>query len=127
MRSVEEERALPLLSFGFEEASSHSYLNRICPGRAKQFFRNEYLSVGFHARLHSRRAGERDQVKDADRLFHLHLVGKTGTRKSTLLKTLMQQQDLSRGHGFALLDPHGDLCEEVLDSVPRSRLQDVVC
>lgn len=64
-------------------------------------------------------------IEDVDRLFHTHIVGKTGTGKSTLLKTLMDQ-DLVRGHGFALLDPHGDLAEEVLDRVPRSRIQDVV-
>jgi hypothetical protein len=73
--------------------------------------------------------GERSEhavgIDDTDRLFHMHIVGKTGTGKSTLLKMLMQQ-DLSRGHGFALLDPHGDLAEEVLDGVPRSRIQDVV-
>jgi len=73
--------------------------------------------------------GERSEhavgIDDTDRLFHMHIVGKTGTGKSTLLKMLMQQ-DLSRGHGFALLDPHGDLAEEVLDGVPKSRIQDVV-
>jgi hypothetical protein len=52
-------------------------------------------------------------------------VGKTGTGKSTLLKTFMEQ-DFARGHGFALLDPHGDLAEEVLDGAPRSRIQDVI-
>ncbi len=73
--------------------------------------------------------GERNDheigIEDTDRLFHTHVIGKTGTGKSTLLQNFMTQ-DLRRGHGFALLDPHGDLAEEVLDRVPRSRLQDVV-
>ncbi len=73
--------------------------------------------------------GERNDhaigIEDTDRLFHTHVIGKTGTGKLTLLQNFMTQ-DLQRGHGFALLDPHGDLAEEVLDRVPRSRLQDVV-
>jgi len=64
-------------------------------------------------------------IEDTDRLFHTHVIGKTGTGKSTLLQNFMAQ-DLQRGHGFAVLDPHGDMAEEVLDRVPRSRLQDVV-
>jgi len=61
-------------------------------------------------------------LTDADRLHHLYVVGKTGAGKSTLLETLMRQ-DLERGHGFAFLDPHGDLAERLLYRVPRWRLR----
>ncbi len=64
-------------------------------------------------------------IRDNDRLFHTYIVGKTGTGKSTLLQTLMRS-DLVRGHGFALVDPHGDLAERVLDLVPHTRLTDVI-
>ncbi len=64
-------------------------------------------------------------LHDEERLFHTHIIGKTGAGKSQLLATLMRG-DLERGHGFALLDPHGDLAERMLDLVPRSRLADVV-
>ncbi|MEO1629517.1 MAG: type IV secretion system DNA-binding domain-containing protein, partial [Bacteroidota bacterium] len=47
-----------------------------------------------------------------DRLKHLHVVGATGTGKSNFLLSLIKQ-DLEAGHGFALLDPHGDLVEAV--------------
>lgn len=60
-----------------------------------------------------------------DRLRHLWLLGKTGSGKSTLLATLIAQ-DLARGHGFALLDPHGDLVEQVLPLVPASRTNEVL-
>jgi energy-coupling factor transporter ATP-binding protein EcfA2 len=45
----------------------------------------------------------------------MYLVGATGTGKSTLLKALAQG-DLEAGRGFALVDPHGDLAEEMRDA-----------
>jgi hypothetical protein len=44
----------------------------------------------------------------ADRLFHLYVIGQTGTGKSTLLRNLARQ-DAEAGRGFCLIDPHGDL------------------
>ena len=64
-------------------------------------------------------------IKQADRLAHMYVVGKTGTGKSTLLETLMRT-DLRAGHGFALLDPHGDLVERVRSAVPPERRDDLV-
>lgn len=60
-----------------------------------------------------------------DRFFHMYLVGKTGTGKSTALDTMMRQ-DLVRGEGFCLIDPHGDLVERVAAAVPNSRQSDVL-
>ena len=60
-----------------------------------------------------------------DRRSHLFLLGKTGTGKSTLLRTMIEQ-DLQAGRGLALLDPHGDLVEEVVAAVPASRRSDVL-
>lgn len=51
-------------------------------------------------------------IKDEDRFLHLYVIGKTGTGKSTLIET-MALQDLERGNGFALIDPHGDLVSRV--------------
>ena len=64
-------------------------------------------------------------IRRDDRLSHMYVVGKTGTGKSTLLKTMIRQ-DLARGEGLALLDPHGDLVEQVLDAVPDERQKDLV-
>ena len=52
---------------------------------------------------------------------HLYVIGKTGTGKSTLLQNLMTA-DLEAGHGFALLDPHGDLAGAVADATPAWRI-----
>lgn len=60
-----------------------------------------------------------------DRLRHMYLVGQTGTGKSTLMKTMMIS-DMQAGRGCALIDPHGDLFEEILSLVPPERIEDVV-
>ena len=52
---------------------------------------------------------------------HLYVIGKTGTGKSTLLHNLMAT-DLEASHGFALLDPHGDLAVAIADATPAWRI-----
>lgn len=64
-------------------------------------------------------------IKQADRRYHSYVIGKTGTGKSTLLETLIRS-DLTAGRGFAVLDPHGDLVERVLDQIPEDRKDDVI-
>jgi energy-coupling factor transporter ATP-binding protein EcfA2 len=54
-------------------------------------------------------------IKQADRLSHIYVIGKTGVGKSTLLEVLARQ-DIHAGRGFALIDPHGDLAERVRDA-----------
>jgi hypothetical protein len=60
-----------------------------------------------------------------DRRQHVYVVGKTGTGKTTLLRNLIAQ-DLASGRGIGVIDPHGDLAQEILDLVPPSRTDDVV-
>ena len=64
-------------------------------------------------------------IKDEDRFSHVYVIGKTGTGKSTLLEN-MALQDLERGHGLALIDPHGDLVARIAARVPASGRQDVI-
>lgn len=59
------------------------------------------------------------------RLRHIYVIGATGTGKSTLLLNLILQ-DIEQGEGVAVLDPHGDLIEQVLSHVPERRFSDVV-
>lgn len=51
-------------------------------------------------------------IRQADRLLHTYIIGKTGVGKSTLLEALAVQ-DLAAGCGFAVIDPHGDLVERI--------------
>jgi hypothetical protein len=60
-----------------------------------------------------------------DRRRHSYVVGKTGMGKSTLLQTLILQ-DIEAGRGVFLLDPHGDLCDDVLARIPAHRADDVI-
>lgn len=62
---------------------------------------------------------------DRDRLRHTYILGQTGTGKSTLLATLAIQ-DIEQGRGISVLDPHGDLVEDLLSAVPKKRMDDVV-
>jgi hypothetical protein len=55
----------------------------------------------------------------------MYLIGKTGTGKSTLLLN-MAAHDIEMGYGLALIDPHGDLAEEILVSIPERRIKDVI-
>jgi hypothetical protein len=60
-----------------------------------------------------------------DRFRHLYAVGQTGTGKSTLLANLAAA-DIAAGRSVVLLDPHGDLCQQLLAIVPPRRTNDVI-
>ena len=64
-------------------------------------------------------------IKKRDRRQHLYVVGKTGTGKSELLKNMMLQ-DIHNGEGVGVVDPHGELVEDVLRKIPSSRINDVI-
>lgn len=59
------------------------------------------------------------------RLRHVHVLGPTGTGKSTLLVNMVAQ-DLEAGRSIILLDPKGDLVQAVLERVPDRRRNDVI-
>jgi predicted DNA-binding transcriptional regulator AlpA len=59
------------------------------------------------------------------RVRHMHLIGASGSGKSTLLLNLIVQ-DIEQGNGLAVLDPHGDLIDQVIARIPEERIKDVV-
>ena len=71
--------------------------------------------------------GSEDEVwlSKEQRLRHIHMIGASGSGKTTLLFNLIRQ-DINDGTGFALLDPHGDLADRVLEIIPPHRRDDVI-
>src|SRR5580704_1844927 len=59
-----------------------------------------------------------------ERERHVFLVGKSGSGKSTTLFNLAMG-DICAGEGVAVIDPHGDLAEDILAAIPRRRINDV--
>jgi predicted DNA-binding transcriptional regulator AlpA/DNA helicase HerA-like ATPase len=72
-------------------------------------------------------AGKSVQVSmnTEQRVRHMHLIGASGSGKSTLLLNMIVQ-DIENGEGVAVLDPHGDLIDQVISRIPEKRINDVV-
>lgn len=64
-------------------------------------------------------------LSDSDRRRHLYIVGQTGTGKSAFIKN-MAAEDIKNGKGMAIVDPHGDLADDILSLVPKERIDDIV-
>jgi len=64
-------------------------------------------------------------IKEKDRLHHLYVIGRTGAGKSTLIETMLRQ-DILRGEGCCLIDPHGDLVSRVAEFSRKCRRRDVI-
>ena len=64
-------------------------------------------------------------IKDMDRRRHAYIVGKSGTGKSVMLLD-MAIQDIQRGDGVCVMDPNGDLIEDILNRIPPERAEDVI-
>ncbi|MBU0707591.1 type IV secretion system DNA-binding domain-containing protein [Patescibacteria group bacterium] len=64
-------------------------------------------------------------IKLDDRRRHMYVIGKTGMGKTTMLENMIIS-DIRAGHGVAVVDPHGDLVEEIIDYIPPRRINDIV-
>lgn len=92
------------------------------------------VAVGFGAMNQPIYIGQRDSWGDdpalfgvhaEDRRHHVYVIGKTGMGKTTLLRNLIVQH-IAAGHGVGLIDPHGDLAEELLSHLPPQRADHLV-
>lgn len=81
--------------------------------------------ITFFALTNFRQSEQKFGIRRKDRRQHMYVIGKTGTGKTALLKN-MALQDIIHGDGLAIVDPHGEFVEEVLDRVPAERAGDVV-
>jgi len=77
---------------------------------AETTFRNKFTRFG---------------IKRDDRRRHMYLIGKTGMGKSTILENMIIE-DIRSGAGLAVVDPHGDLAEKVIQFIPPERINDVI-
>ena len=64
-------------------------------------------------------------IRSIDRRKHMYIIGKTGAGKSTLIAN-MAIDDIRRDRGVAIIDPHGDLSETIMEYIPKRRINDVV-
>jgi len=64
-------------------------------------------------------------IKRDDRRKHFYILGKTGVGKSTVFKNMFIS-DILRGDGACIVDPHGELVDELLDFIPPERVEDVI-
>jgi len=64
-------------------------------------------------------------IKTDDRRRHMYLIGKTGMGKSTILENMIVA-DIRAGRGVAVVDPHGDLAEKIMEYIPVERINDII-
>ncbi len=65
------------------------------------------------------------KIKDDDRRRHVYIIGKSGVGKSVMLSNMIIQ-DIQNGKGVGVVDPHGDLIQEVVQHIPKERSEDVI-
>lgn len=64
-------------------------------------------------------------LKEDDRRRHVYAIGKTGMGKTNMLENMVLA-DMHNGRGVAVVDPHGDFIESILDHIPSDRVEDVI-
>lgn len=76
--------------------------------------------------INKHRGSEREiRITKPDRLRHLYVIGQTGTGKSKLLKNMIVQ-DIANGDGCCFIDPHGSDVQDILATIPKERIADVI-
>lgn len=86
---------------------------------------NEHNKVTYIGRVNFRNDNRIFGIREEDKKRHIYCLGKSGTGKSTLLVN-MAISDIQNGYGVCVIDPHGDVVEELLHHIPEDRIQDVV-
>jgi CxxC-x17-CxxC domain-containing protein len=81
--------------------------------------------ITYFAKTNFRNSDDIFGIKRKDRRQHMYILGKSGTGKSVLLSNLIAQ-NIQNGEGVCVVDPHGELVEEVLHLIPDHRVKDVI-
>lgn len=86
---------------------------------------NNKQDIVYFGRVDFRGSNKLFGIKRNDRRQHMYVIGKTGTGKSAFLHNLIIQ-DIANGEGLCVVDPHGELVEEILGKIPEERIDDVI-
>ena len=106
----------PRVSFGQGDASASGFgadsgaMNEPRITIAKHYYSSGNVGFGF---------------SPSDARHHCHIIGKTGSGKTALLRNLILQH-IAQGHGVGVIDPHGDLVESLLEAIPPERTRDLL-
>jgi len=87
--------------------------------------KKDYQEAVYFGRVNFRNSNHLFGIKRADRRQHMYVIGKTGTGKTALLYNLIIQ-DIAAGEGVCVIDPHGELVENLLTKIPKERIKDVI-
>lgn len=82
-------------------------------------------NIKYFAKTNFRNANQLFGICNEDMQYHCALIGGSGSGKSNVLKSFMQN-DLENGRNFCLIDPHGDLINFIQDRIPEHRSKDVI-
>ncbi|MFA4999532.1 MAG: type IV secretion system DNA-binding domain-containing protein [Parcubacteria group bacterium] len=81
--------------------------------------------INFFGKTSFRNKEERFGIKLDDRRRHMYLIGKTGMGKTTMMENMVAE-DIRKGKGVGLIDPHGQFADKMLDFIPPERINDVI-
>lgn len=85
----------------------------------------EQKDVVYFGRANFRNENKLFGIKRKDRRQHMYVIGKSGTGKSAMISNMIMQ-DIVNGEGVCVVDPHGELIEEIVRQMPEDRVKDVV-
>jgi CxxC-x17-CxxC domain-containing protein len=81
--------------------------------------------ITYFARTNFRGTDQVFGIKRKDRRQHMYVLGKSGTGKSVMLENMIIQ-NIQQGEGVCVVDPHGELVEKILETIPPERAKDVI-
>ncbi len=81
--------------------------------------------ICFFGRTNVREPHRHFGIKERDRLSHFYAVGRTGVGKTTMLEGMIRQ-DIERGEGLTVIDPHGDMVARIAEWVPEAQRERLV-
>ena len=83
------------------------------------------MDINYLGKTNFRNTSHLFGIKKNDRQKHTYIIGKSGTGKSTLMKNMIVQ-DIQAGRGVAVIDPHGDLAQDLLGYIPNHRIPQTI-